>query len=491
MQEDGEMQRCRGMKTWCDRYRCATEGENPFISDSIGNVQGVVLGEVENGGFNVRGSPVDDRRRTSFCMSSRGPPPYPRTKLPPPPEPFKFSLSYSSSSSDSSFSSSPERRQTMVKVTASEDTASTMSVGGGGASEEQSKWNHENSIGNEENRNIPCNYHYNKGHKEDKESNEKRNQQSRNHNRFCNGRSTLFRTPKQRVEYSPVPFIGNFRETTSIFTSREAVPQAYESPIAHPPSEYGVEMVTSISQEEYTPVQRLIRHSTTQYPRVRPSPVYLPTMISAKSGSYQSSASKPLPVNSSIFWRDSSSVGSRPPEGPPASFHPDQLFPPASVDSFVDIPPPIPSLPHIWHRRSRELPWLPRQRSHPYSRNDELSYHIGELQTDPAMKIYNTKQKLKVTDGAQDRPDSAMSKMGGQNGADSPSSCSSSHNSTSDIEGCTSGVNSNHRRSGSMGEAWSVQLSKLCEYRQKYGHCMVPQKFKESPSLGVWVNKQR
>ena len=38
---------------------------------------------------------------------------------------------------------------------------------------------------------------------------------------------------------------------------------------------------------------------------------------------------------------------------------------------------------------------------------------------------------------------------------------------------------------------WESMFAKLDEYRQKHGNCLVPSKYKEDPSLGDWVSRQR
>jgi N-dimethylarginine dimethylaminohydrolase len=38
---------------------------------------------------------------------------------------------------------------------------------------------------------------------------------------------------------------------------------------------------------------------------------------------------------------------------------------------------------------------------------------------------------------------------------------------------------------------WNKQHEKLVEFKQKNGHCIVPQRCKEDKSLGKWVNTQR
>ena len=38
---------------------------------------------------------------------------------------------------------------------------------------------------------------------------------------------------------------------------------------------------------------------------------------------------------------------------------------------------------------------------------------------------------------------------------------------------------------------WVERFDELREYKTKYGHCNVPQKWKENPSLGRWVDNQK
>mmetsp|Transcript_31618 Transcript_31618/g.47780 ORF Transcript_31618/g.47780 Transcript_31618/m.47780 type:complete len:347 (+) Transcript_31618:1880-2920(+) len=38
---------------------------------------------------------------------------------------------------------------------------------------------------------------------------------------------------------------------------------------------------------------------------------------------------------------------------------------------------------------------------------------------------------------------------------------------------------------------WYHRFQELVEFKRKYGHCNVRQKYKENPALGIWVNKQR
>jgi len=38
---------------------------------------------------------------------------------------------------------------------------------------------------------------------------------------------------------------------------------------------------------------------------------------------------------------------------------------------------------------------------------------------------------------------------------------------------------------------WNERIRQLEEYKQRFGHCNVPLKWKENPALGAWLNKQR
>ena len=38
---------------------------------------------------------------------------------------------------------------------------------------------------------------------------------------------------------------------------------------------------------------------------------------------------------------------------------------------------------------------------------------------------------------------------------------------------------------------WLDKYQQLKRYFQQYGDCNVPQRYKENPSLGAWVNAQR
>ena len=46
-------------------------------------------------------------------------------------------------------------------------------------------------------------------------------------------------------------------------------------------------------------------------------------------------------------------------------------------------------------------------------------------------------------------------------------------------------------RSGSHKEEWSTRFDQLKAYKERFGNCRVPVKWKENPQLGVWVTNQR
>ena len=53
-----------------------------------------------------------------------------------------------------------------------------------------------------------------------------------------------------------------------------------------------------------------------------------------------------------------------------------------------------------------------------------------------------------------------------------------------------------NNRPGNIGlskneEKWNRRYIELKEYKEKYGDCLVPQRYKENPQLGVWVATQR
>lgn len=38
---------------------------------------------------------------------------------------------------------------------------------------------------------------------------------------------------------------------------------------------------------------------------------------------------------------------------------------------------------------------------------------------------------------------------------------------------------------------WQARFEELCDFKEEYGHCVVPQLFSQNKSLGKWVSKQR
>jgi hypothetical protein len=52
-------------------------------------------------------------------------------------------------------------------------------------------------------------------------------------------------------------------------------------------------------------------------------------------------------------------------------------------------------------------------------------------------------------------------------------------------------VRSSVDRKNQQAKAWFDRFRELCNYKERFGDCNVPQKFEENPSLGIWVNKQR
>lgn len=40
-------------------------------------------------------------------------------------------------------------------------------------------------------------------------------------------------------------------------------------------------------------------------------------------------------------------------------------------------------------------------------------------------------------------------------------------------------------------DSWDTMFNRLVQFKEKYGHCIVPQRFDEDPRLGNWVDKQR
>lgn len=43
----------------------------------------------------------------------------------------------------------------------------------------------------------------------------------------------------------------------------------------------------------------------------------------------------------------------------------------------------------------------------------------------------------------------------------------------------------------SYDDQWDSMFEKLKEYKEKFGHCLVPKRFKDNPKLGTWVDTQR
>jgi hypothetical protein len=44
---------------------------------------------------------------------------------------------------------------------------------------------------------------------------------------------------------------------------------------------------------------------------------------------------------------------------------------------------------------------------------------------------------------------------------------------------------------GGEGSSWEKRFAELLEFRAKFGHCEVPQNYRDNTSLGIWVNKVR
>ena len=52
--------------------------------------------------------------------------------------------------------------------------------------------------------------------------------------------------------------------------------------------------------------------------------------------------------------------------------------------------------------------------------------------------------------------------------------------------------NNNHQtKELKLGAAFAQKYAQLEEFRDINGHCLVPKRYKDNPSLGNWVNKQR
>jgi hypothetical protein len=44
---------------------------------------------------------------------------------------------------------------------------------------------------------------------------------------------------------------------------------------------------------------------------------------------------------------------------------------------------------------------------------------------------------------------------------------------------------------GTAASIWSVSFQQLCEFKEQFGHCLVPQQYAANPKLGRWVSTQR
>jgi len=47
------------------------------------------------------------------------------------------------------------------------------------------------------------------------------------------------------------------------------------------------------------------------------------------------------------------------------------------------------------------------------------------------------------------------------------------------------------RSRDSLGESWNQRLHELRQFKQQYGHCLVPSRYDANPELGIWVGTQR
>jgi hypothetical protein len=46
-------------------------------------------------------------------------------------------------------------------------------------------------------------------------------------------------------------------------------------------------------------------------------------------------------------------------------------------------------------------------------------------------------------------------------------------------------------RANSQNEEWATRLKQLKDYRDRFGNCNVPVKWKENPQLGAWAANRR
>ena len=42
-----------------------------------------------------------------------------------------------------------------------------------------------------------------------------------------------------------------------------------------------------------------------------------------------------------------------------------------------------------------------------------------------------------------------------------------------------------------LASIWSMRFQQLCEFKEQFGHCLVPVKYVAHPKLGRWVSRQR
>lgn len=63
----------------------------------------------------------------------------------------------------------------------------------------------------------------------------------------------------------------------------------------------------------------------------------------------------------------------------------------------------------------------------------------------------------------------------------------------SELKSTSATENLNHRKQliEKIGNAFAQKLFDLEKFQQENGHCLVPKRYQNNPSLGNWVNKQR
>ena len=42
-----------------------------------------------------------------------------------------------------------------------------------------------------------------------------------------------------------------------------------------------------------------------------------------------------------------------------------------------------------------------------------------------------------------------------------------------------------------LASSWSVRFQQMCEFKEQFGHCVVPHQYTANPELGKWVSTQR